>query len=83
MSTLVLLGVLVNNMAVVTKKRHVAKAITYRLISSVYTFFVSYALTNNLNLSLNIFLLDSIGKLVLYYGHERLWYKSKFGVRKC
>lgn len=66
----------------VSKTRHILKAITWRLIASLTTFLISWILTGNIESGLTIGGLDFFIKLVLYYLHERVWYKSKFGISK-
>ena len=57
------------------KLRSLLKAISYRFLGSLATIAISYALTSEVNLSLSIGALDLIGKIGLYYVHERLWDK--------
>jgi uncharacterized membrane protein len=65
----------------VERKRHLAKAITYRVFGSAATSFVAFAATGDLGVGASIGALDSIIKVGLYYVHERLWYRVKWGVR--
>jgi uncharacterized membrane protein len=64
----------------VERKRHIVKAITWRVVGTIATFFIGWISTGDWRVGLSISTLDFVVKLVLYYGHERLWYKSKFGV---
>lgn len=66
----------------IDKKRHVLKAITWRLIASVTTFLLGWGLTGDIHSGLKLGALDVVIKLILYYLHERVWYKSEFGVHK-
>ena len=68
----------------ITKKRAIAKSLSYRLVCSTETFFVSYAVAR-----LVISPSKTAGiiagalfciKLVTYYLHERLWCKIKWGL---
>ena len=59
-------------------KRHLAKTISWRLLGSIDTFVISLFFTNDLRISLKIILLEVITKMILYYTHERVWFKSKF-----
>lgn len=63
-------------------KRHIAKAFTWRAIASCSTFLIGWVLTGDMTLGIKFGIADVIIKLILYYGHERLWYKSDFGVSK-
>ena len=64
----------------VQKKRHIAKAFTWRIIASITTFTIGWLATGDVKTGLSIGAFDFSLKLVLYYGHERIWYKSKFGL---
>lgn len=64
-------------------KRHIAKAITWRLIGTVDTIILSWIITGNPWTGLKIGFAEVITKMLFYYLHERLWYKinlSKTGV---
>lgn len=66
----------------VEKKRHVAKAITWRAVGTLDTFFLAWFLTGNVKLGAAFSGIEVITKTVLYYLHERVWYKTKWGVGK-
>ena len=57
------------------KLRSFLKAISYRFLGSLATIAISFALTREVNLSLSIGALDLVGKIGLYYLHERIWEK--------
>jgi uncharacterized membrane protein len=62
-------------------KRHVAKAITYRIVGTLTTFIISYIFTGSISLSSAIGATELIVKPVNYFLHERAWYKwIKFGL---
>jgi len=70
-------------MTKVLKKRHFAKAFTWRLVATLFTFILAFIFTNNIKLSLVFGSIDFGGKFFLYYFHERFWYnKMKFGVKQ-
>ncbi len=60
--------------------RHLAKAITWRLIASLTTFLIGWYVTGDLEFGMTIGAADVIIKIVLYYLHERAWYHSRFGI---
>lgn len=65
----------------VSPVRHIAKAITYRILGTLTSFFVGWSITGSMELGLSIGIVDFVGKTVLYYIHERLWYRfSSLGV---
>jgi len=62
-------------------KRHIAKAITYRIVGTLTTFGISYIFTGSISVSSAIGFVELIVKPVNYFLHERAWYKwSKFGL---
>ncbi len=55
--------------------RHILKSITWRLIGTIDTVVLSWVITGNLEIGLKIGGVEVITKMILYYFHERLWYK--------
>jgi|TARA_R110002020_G_C15755020_1_gene726510 uncharacterized membrane protein len=66
----------------VHKKRHLAKAITWRLVGTIDTMLLGWWISGDIKVGASIGVLELFTKMFLYYGHERLWYKSEFGVDK-
>lgn len=64
----------------VTKKRHLAKTITWRIVGTLDTCLLAWFITGNPITGLKISGIEFISKMFLYYAHERIWYKSKFGL---
>ncbi|MCV9388477.1 DUF2061 domain-containing protein [Reichenbachiella ulvae] len=66
------------------KLRHVLKAITWRLVASGTTFTLAMLLfdghENALEKATWIALIESILKLIFYYGHEEAWYRINMGL---
>ena len=56
-------------------KRHIAKTITWRLVGTLDTFVLSWAITGNPFTGLKIGFSEMITKMILYYLHERIWFK--------
>lgn len=65
----------------ISHKRHIAKAITWRIIGTLDTIIIGWILTGNLKIGLGIGGLELFTKMFLYYLHERVWYKSNFGLK--
>ena len=60
--------------------RHIAKTITWRIIASFTTFILAYIFTQNISKSLWLMGIEMVLKLLLYYYHERAWFKySRLG----
>ena len=67
----------------VSYKRHIAKTISWRIIGTIDTVIISGLITGSWGAGLAIGGVEVISKMVLYFLHERMWYKfSKFGVKK-
>lgn len=65
----------------VSYKRHIAKTISWRVIGTLDTMVLSGIITGSWELGLTIGGVEVFTKMILYFFHERLWYKySKFGV---
>lgn len=57
-------------------KRHIAKTLTWRFIGTIDTMLLSWFISGDLTLGLKIGGFELISKMVLYYFHEQLWFKS-------
>jgi len=67
----------------VAKKRHIAKAISWRVIGTLDTVLLGWMISGDPIIGIQIGSVELVTKVVLYYAHERAWYKlSKFGVDK-
>ena len=62
--------------------RSIVKAVTWRIGGTLVTFVVALILTKKLELAIQIGLVDTILKIGVFYGHERLWNRIKFGREK-
>ena len=65
----------------VSKKRHIAKAVTWRVLATSVTFSLLFIFTENVTIASKITIFSMVIKTILYYCHERLWYKTKWGVK--
>ena len=67
----------------VSRKRHILKTLTWRIIGTLDTMILSWLITGNWKFGIAIGGVELITKMVLYYLHERAWYKfSKYGLNK-
>ena len=64
----------------VTLKRHIAKTVTWRLLGTIDTILIGWVVSGNPITGLKIGGVEVFSKMVLYFIHERLWYKSAFGI---
>lgn len=58
-----------------SRKRHIVKAITWRIVGTIDTILLSWIISGNPLTGLKIGLAEVITKMVLYYFHERIWFK--------
>ena len=67
----------------VSYKRHAIKAITWRIIGTLDTMIISWIITGSWKWGLAIGGVEVFTKMILYFLHERVWYRfSKFGIKK-
>lgn len=62
--------------------RHLAKTVSWRIIGTIDTIVLGWLVTGNFKIGLSIGGFELITKMVLYFLHERIWYKIPFGVKK-
>ena len=63
-------------------KRHLAKSISWRFFGSLDTMLLAWLISGNPLIGFKIASFEVITKIILYYLHERVWYKSRFGLSK-
>ena len=63
-----------------TNRRHALKTLTWRVIGTIDTIIIAWLFLDNVGESLNFGLYDTTLKLVLYYIHEKIWYRFDFGL---
>jgi len=59
--------------------RSIVKTVSWRLTGSGATFLISYAISNNVAMSGTIAIIQVTANSILYYIHERLWNRLKWG----
>ena len=62
-----------------TNTRSLAKAVSWRMTGTIDTFIVSYFVTGELALAGSIASLEVITKIILYWFHERVWTRIRWG----
>jgi len=66
----------------VSKTRSILKAVSWRIVGTLDTMALGWIITGNPVMGLKIGALELLTKFVLYYIHERIWVKMKFGTKK-
>ena len=68
---------------IVERKRHIAKTISYRVISTVIGFLLMWLISGSVKVGAAFGVAELVYKPVQYYLHERIWYKwIKYGLKK-
>ena len=67
----------------VSRKRHLAKTLTWRVLATTDTFLIAWLITGQIDWAAGIASIEVVTKMFLYYWHERAWYNySKYGIDK-
>ena len=65
-----------------SRKRHLIKTVTWRVIGTLDTFLISWIISGNPMVGFKIGAAEVITKMLLYYIHERAWYRINYGLDK-
>lgn len=60
-------------------KRSLIKGITWRVTGTLDTMLISYLITGKLDWAITIGGIEIVTKMFLYYIHERIWDRIRFG----
>lgn len=61
------------------RRRSIAKAVTYRLISILFDSVVAYAITQSTQKTLIFILISNTLSIIMYFVHERAWNRVPWG----
>lgn len=64
----------------IQKRRHLAKAFTWRICVTCVIILAAILVTGDIKIGLLLGPIDFFVKIMLYFFHERLWLKIKFGI---
>ena len=62
----------------ISRKRHVAKTFTWRIVGTLDTIALAWLITGDALAGLQIGVLELVTKFILYYLHERAWSNIRF-----
>lgn len=66
----------------VSKKRHLAKTISYRVVSTTIGFLIMWLASGSIKVGAAFGVAELVYKPLQYYIHERIWYRYiKFGLK--
>jgi uncharacterized membrane protein len=67
----------------VQNKRHIAKTISYRIVSTGIGFLIVWFASGSIKVGATFSIAELVYKPIQYYVHERVWYKYiKFGLKR-
>lgn len=71
-----------NSKMIVEKKRHIAKTISYRVVSTLIGFLIMWLVTGSVKIGAAFGVAELVYKPIQYYIHERIWYRwIKYGLK--
>lgn len=62
--------------------RHVLKTITWRIVGTIDTILIGWLVSGDPMIGLTIGSFEIFTKMILYFIHERVWYKVNLGVKR-
>lgn len=69
--------------AIQSRRRHLAKTITWRLIGTIDTVLIGWVVTGDPWIGIQVGGVEMVTKMILYYFHERAWFRyGKLGREK-
>ena len=67
---------------IVEKKRHIAKTISYRIVSTLIGFLLMWLISGSVKVGAAFGVAELVYKPIQYYLQKRIWYKwIKFGLK--
>ncbi len=63
-------------------KRHIAKAVTWRIVGTLDTILLAWLISGDPLIGLQIGFAEVVTKMLLYYLHERVWFRIRAGITK-
>ena len=60
--------------------RHIFKTITGRFLGTTDTIIIAFLISGKFEMGITLAVAETLTKIVLYYIHEKIWYKSKYGL---
>jgi len=68
---------------IVERKRHIAKTISYRILSTLIGFLLMWLISGSIKVGAAFGMAELVYKPIQYYLHERIWYRwVKYGLKK-
>lgn len=58
-----------------SRYRHIAKTLTWRIIGTLDTILIAWIVSGNVRVGATIGGVEIVTKMILYYFHERAWFR--------
>ncbi len=68
------------NKPVENHKRSITKSVTFRIVVIISDLLIATAVTHRYDLAIGVVIATNLGSTILYYLHERVWAKIKWGI---
>ncbi|UCN00582.1 adenylyl-sulfate kinase [Sulfurimonas sp. SWIR-19] len=65
-----------------TNKRSIVKGISWRIVATTTTIIIVYAFFGRLDLAIAAGMIETVLKIALYWAHERIWQKLRWGKQR-
>lgn len=63
-----------------SRKRHLVKTVSWRLVGTIDTMLLAWIISGNPLIGMKVGFAEVATKMLLYYLHERVWYKINYGL---
>ena len=63
-----------------SKKRSLAKTISWRITGSFSTFLITYLISGNFAIASSVAVVQITANTILYFIHERIWNRFSWGI---
>ena len=70
-------------MFVETRTRSIFKAISWRVLATITTMLIVYVFTRRTDIAVTVGVVEVLAKILLYFGHERVWDTITLGRRQA
>jgi len=66
----------------VSYRRHILKTLTWRVVGTIDTMLLGWLVSGDPMVGITIGSFEVVTKMILYFIHERIWYKVDFGIKR-
>ena len=66
----------------INRSRHLLKTVTWLIVGTLDTVALGWLVSGDIAVGMTIGSLEVFTKMILYYFHERAWYRFDFGIKR-